>query len=137
MNVQHASGLVTATVLAMILVGLVSGALTGLVCGGIFTTHLVLAILCAAVAAILTLGIRNIVLDRNAASIVPLGINFLWVIIASLIGGLAGHELAIDLTEPPPLPLVGALSGLVASILIATFAITIFTLRNRLSGPDE
>jgi hypothetical protein len=137
MNVQHGSGLATASVLAMILAGLISGALVGMVLGGFSARHLVLAILCAIVAAILALVIRNVVLDRNAAFPLPPGINFLWVVVASLIGGLAGHELAIDLTEPPPLPLVGALSGLFASVLIASFAITIFVLRNRLSVLHE
>jgi hypothetical protein len=136
MNVQHGSGLVSAAVLAMILVGLVSGALSGMVLGGLLTKQLVLAILCAVVAAILALVIRNVVLDRYAFAL-PLDVNVLWIVIASLIGGLAGHELAIDLTEPPPLPLVGALSGLVASVLIASFAVTIFMLRNRLSVSDE
>jgi polyferredoxin len=136
MNVQPKGGLVTAAVLAMVLAGLVSGALSGMVLGGLFARHLVLAILCAVVAAILALVIRDIVLGRDVST-VPFDVNLLWVVIASLIGGLAGHELAIDLTEPPPMPLVGALSGLVASVLIASFAITIFMLRNRLSVPDE
>jgi hypothetical protein len=137
MNGQHGSGLVTASVLAMILAGLISGALIGMVLGGLSARHLVLAIICAIVAAILALVIRKFVLDRTGASPLPLGINFLWIVIASLIGGLAGHELAIDLTEPPPLPLVGALSGLFASVLIASFAVTIVMLRNHLSIPDE
>jgi hypothetical protein len=137
MNVHHGSGLVTASVLAMVLVGLISGAILGMVLGALLANHLVLAILCAIVAAILALVIRNVVLERNAASTLPNGINLLWVVIGSLIGGLAGHELAIDLTEPPPLPLVGALSGLIASVLIASFAITIFMLRDRLSVTDK
>lgn len=154
MNGQHRSGLVTASVLAMILVGLISGTLIGVVLGGASARPLLLAILCAIVAAILSLAIRNLVLDRNAtttaplsirnlaldrnaATTVPLSMKFMWVVIASLIGGLAGHELAIDVTEPPPLPLVGALSGLVASVLIASYAITIFMLRNRLSASSE
>jgi hypothetical protein len=137
MNVHHGSGLVTASVLAMVLVGLISGAILGMVLGALLANHLVLAILCAIVAAILALVIRNVVLERNTASALPNGINLLWVVIGSLIGGLAGHELAIDLTEPPPLPLVGALSGLIASVLIASFAITIFMLRDRLSVPDK
>lgn len=137
MTVRHESGLVTASVLAMVLAGLIGGALVGTVLGGLFARHLVLAILCAIVAAVLALVIRNVVLERNAAFTVPMGIDFLWVVIASLIGGLAGHELAIDLTQPPPLPLVGALSGLVSSVLIASFATTIFMLRNRLYVPDK
>jgi hypothetical protein len=137
MNLHHGSGLVTASVLAMVLVGLISGALLGMVLGALLASHLVMAILCAIVAAILALVIRNVVLEQSTTAAVPMGINFLWVVIGSLIGGLAGHELAIDLTEPPPLPLVGALSGLVASVLIASFAITIFMLRNHLSVPDR
>jgi hypothetical protein len=121
----------------MILAGLISGALMGVVLGGLLVWPLVLAILCAIVAAILALVIRDVVLERNATPIVPLEIKFFWVVIASLIGGLAGHELAIDLTEPPPLPLVGALAGLVASVLSASFAITVFMLRSRLSVPEE
>ena len=58
------------------------------------------------------------------------------VIVASLLGGLAGHELSIDLRDPPAPPLVGALSGLFAAILIASFAITIHMLRDRLSKPQ-
>jgi len=115
----------------MILVGLISGALLGMVLRGLSTGHLGLSILCASVAAILALVTRRLILAREAASVLPMGINVLWVVIASLIGGLAGHELAIDLTEPPPLPLVGALSGLLASVLIGAFAVTIFILGNR------
>jgi len=133
MNVQHGSGLVTASVLAMILTGLISGVLIGMALGRLLASHLALAILSAIVAAMLALVIRNVVLERNAASTAPSGIDFMWVVIASLIGGLAGHELAVDLTHPPRLPLVGAFSGLLASVLIACFATTIFTLRNRLS----
>ncbi len=137
MNARHESGLVTASVLAMVLAGLVSGALVGIVLGGLFARHVVLAILCAIVAAILALVIRNFVLERSDTSTTPMGIDFLWVVIASVIGGLAGHELAIDLTTPPPLPLVGALSGLVSSVLIASFATTIFMLRRNPSVPDK
>ena len=137
MNGRHESGSVTASVLAMVLAGLISGALIGAVLGGLSARHLLLAILCAIVAAILALIIRNLVLERSSASPVPIGIDFMWVVIASLIGGLAGHELAIDITEPPVLPLVGALSGLFASVLIASFATTIFMLRNRLSLSDK
>jgi hypothetical protein len=137
MNVQPGSGLVTASVLGMILTGLISGALTGVVLGNLLASGLVLAIISAIVAAILALVIGNLVLERKAASTVPLGINLLWVVIGSLIGGLAGHELAIDVANPPRLPLVGALSGLLASVMIACVATTIFMLRNRLSLQGE
>jgi len=121
----------------MVLAGLVSGALVGVVLGGWFARPLALAILGAIVAAILALVLRNIVLERRAASTAPLGIDILWLVIASLIGGLAGHELAVDLTEPPPLPLVGAMSGLISSVLVASFSTTIVMLRSRLSLPDK
>jgi Family of unknown function (DUF6444) len=76
------------------------------------------------------------VLGRDARVSLPSGLITWNVIVTSLFGGLAGHELSIDLRDSPPSPLVGALSGLLAAILIASFAITIHMLRDRLSKPQ-
>jgi hypothetical protein len=133
MNVQRGSGVVSASVLAMVLAGVVSGAIVGLILGGLLASQLVLAIVCAFVAAILAWVIGNLILGGSAEFTLPSGVVLWNVIIASLIGGLAGHELSVDLREPPASPLIGALSGVLAAILIASFAITIFMLRNRLS----
>jgi len=121
----------------MVLAGAVSGAIVGLMLGGLMASQPVLAIICAFVAAILALIIGRLILGGGAEFSGPSGVVVWNVIIASLIGGLAGHELSVDLREPPASPLIGALSGVLASILIASFAITIFTLRNRLSVHNE
>lgn len=121
----------------MVLAGAVSGAIVGLVLGHLMASQPVLAIICAFVAAILALIVGRLILGGGGEFIVPSGVVLWNVIIASLIGGLAGHELSVDLREPPASPLIGALSGVLASILIASLAITIFTLRNRPSVHNE
>jgi hypothetical protein len=137
MNVQRGNGVVSASVLAMVLAGVVSGAIVGVILGNLVASQPVLAIICAFVAATLALIIGRLILGGGAEFSVPSGVVIWNVIIASLIGGLAGHELSIDLREPPASPLIGALSGVLASILIASFIITILTLRNRLSVDNE
>ncbi len=113
----------------MVLVGVFSGALVGLILASVLTSQLLLAIVTAFVAAVLTLVAGHVILGPRAE--LPLGsAMFLWnIIIAPLIGGLAGHELSVDLRSPPASPLIGALSGLLASVLIASFAVTIFWLK--------
>jgi len=134
---QAGSGVVSASVLAMVLVGGVSGALIGLVLGNILTRQLPIAILCALVAAILALMIGNRVLGQDGERLLPSGVVTWNVVIAAIIGGLAGHELGIDLTDTPSSPFIGALSGLLAAVLIGSFAITMFALGNRLSAPER
>ena len=137
MNVQRGSGVISASVLAMVLAGAVSGAIVGLVLGSLMANQPVLAIICGFVAAILALITGRLIVGGGAEFSRSSGVVLWNVIIASLIGGLAGHELSIDLREPPASPLIGALSGVLASILIASFVITIFALRNRLSVDHE
>lgn len=132
-NVQRGSGVASASVLAMVLAGVVSGAIVGPVLGSLLANQLVLAIVCAFVGAILALVIGNVILGDSAEFTLPSGVVVWNVIIASLIGGLAGDELSVDLSEPPVSPLIGALAGVLAGILMASFVITIFMLRNRLS----
>jgi len=121
----------------MVLAGAVSGAIVGLVLGSLMANQPVLAIICGFVAAILALITGRLIVGGGAEFSRSSGVVLWNVIIASLIGGLAGHELSIDLREPPASPLIGALSGVLASILIASFVITIFALRNRLSVDHE
>lgn len=128
------SGLVSASVLAMILLGVFSGAVVGLVLSSGLTNQIVLAIITAFVAVVLALLVGHRLLGSQAqpSSRSP---AVLWnVVIASLIGGLAGHELSVDLRSPPSSALVGALSGLLASILITSFVVTVFWLNARQPG---
>ena len=120
------NGLVSLSVLAMVLAGAFSGALVGLILAGVLTSQGLLAIATAIVAVLLALVVGRVILRPHA----PLALGsavVLWnVIVASVIGALAGHELSVDLRSPPASPLIGAMSGLLASLLIATFAINLW-----------
>jgi hypothetical protein len=118
-------GLVSATVLAMVLIGVFSGALAGLVLASVLANQIWLAIVTAFVAVAIVLLVRRVVFGSPLQLFIPRGLELWQALVASLIGGLAGHELAIDLREPPVSPLIGATSGLIASILMATFVVTL------------
>jgi hypothetical protein len=56
----------------------------------------------------------------------PLSSAGLWnLVIASLIGALAGHEMAVDISSPPVATLIGAASGVIAGVLIANSHVTV------------
>jgi hypothetical protein len=134
---QHDSGVITASVFAMLLAGVVSGGVVGLVLGGVLASQIAVAFICAFIGAVLALIIGNAILGRDAQFALPSGVMIWNVIIALWLGALAGHELGVDLRDPPATPLVGALSGVLAAVLIGSFVITIYTLRNRLSVPKS
>ena len=127
-------GVVSMSVLVIMLVGTISGAVVGLIISSHLTNQVVLAILCAFVAAILALAASYRTLGRNLNISLPPSVILWNVAMASLIGGLAGHELSVDLRDPPAPPLVGGISGVLTSLLMVTFVVTIFMLRDRLSG---
>lgn len=126
-------GLVSMSVLVIMLVGTISGAVVGLIISGHLTNQVVLAIICALVAAILALTAGHRTLGRDLSISLPPGVVLWNVAIATLIGGLAGHELSVDLRDPPAPVLVGGVSGVLTSVLMVSFIVTIFMLRHRLS----
>jgi hypothetical protein len=132
MTVQGGSGSVSAGVLGMALAGLIGGGIAGVVLGGAFGSEVALAIVCALVGSILALIVAYYVVDRSAGASLPQGMVVWNLIVATVIGGLAGHELSVDLRTPPGSSLIGGLSGLLGAILIASFAMTMFALLNRL-----
>ena len=91
----------------------------------ILTNQLWMAIVTAFVAVVVALIVRRVVFRSHSQLYFPPGLDLLHVIVASLIGGLAGHELAIDLREPPVSPLIGATSGGLGSVLMSCFVVTI------------
>ena len=119
-------GIVSASILVMILAGAFSGALIGLVLASILTNQIWLAIGTAFAAVLVALIVRRVLLRSALQLYPPPDVDLLHVVVAALIGGLAGHELAVDLREPPLSPLIGATSGLLASVLMATFAVTTY-----------
>jgi hypothetical protein len=117
-------GFVSASVLAMILAGGFSGAFVGLVLASVVTNQIWLALDTAFVAVFAALVVRQIIFRPGVQLRFPPKLDLLHVAVATLIGGLAGHELAVDLRDPPVSPLIGATSGLLASVLISCFMIT-------------
>ena len=119
------SGLASASILGMVVVGAFGGALAGLILASVLTSQVWLAIGAAFVAVVIALVVQVVVFGSHRRFFFPPALAVLHVVVASFLGGLAGHELAVDLTVPPPSPLIGGLAGLIASVLIATFVITI------------
>jgi hypothetical protein len=131
MTMPHSNGLVSASVLAMLLVGAFSGAVTGLVLANVSMNQVWLAIISALIAVVIALLVGRMILGSSIRLTLWSQVVIWNAIVASLIGGLAGHELSVDLTSPPSSPLVGAFSGLLASLLIGSFAITAYWLTYR------
>ncbi|MGB6936959.1 MAG: hypothetical protein WBE14_09760 [Xanthobacteraceae bacterium] len=124
------NGLVSATILVMVLTAAFAGALISVVFAGIITTQVWLAIATAFVAVIVALVVRRLLFRPYVRLYFPPELDLIHVIVASLIGGLAGHELAIDLRDPAASTLIGATSGLIAAALIACFLVTMSYVKN-------
>jgi hypothetical protein len=131
MTLSRISGFASAIALGMVVIGAFGGALAGLVLASVLTSQVWLAIVAAFVAVVLALIVQHVVLGSHLQFAFPPALTVLHVAVASLLGGLAGHELAVDLTEPPPSPLIGGLAGVLASVLISSFVITIMFLTTR------
>lgn len=130
--VQHGSGLVTVSVLAMVLAAVIGGAVAGLVLGTAISSQIVVAFICALVGAILALVVGYRILGRSIDS--PPAAIWWNLILATLLGALAGHELSVDLRDPPASPLIGGISGVLAALLIVSFLITLYMIGDRRSG---
>jgi hypothetical protein len=129
--VPSRSGLVSASVLTMVLVGAFSGALVSLVLASVLRSHGLLAIVSAFIAVILALCAGRAVL-RSHVGLSFQSLLVIWnIVVASSVGALAGHELGVDLRSPPASVLIGSMAGLLASALFACFAIEIFYITNR------
>jgi polyferredoxin len=124
-KMPRTDGSVSASVLSMVLVGAFSGALAGLVLASVLANQVWLAIVTAFAAVAIALLVRRVVFGSPLRLLIPRQLELWQALVATLVGGLAGHELAIDLREPAVSPLIGATSGLIASILMATFVITV------------
>jgi hypothetical protein len=133
--VENGSGVVTVSVLAMVLAAVVAGGVVGLVLGSAIASQVLVAFICALVGAILALVVGYRMLGRSIDS--PPAAIFWNVILATLLGALAGHELSVDLRDPPASPLIGGLSAVLAALLIVSFLITLYMLRDRRSDSNR
>ena len=123
-------GIVSATVIVMLVTGAFGGGLIGLILGSMLTSQLWLAIIAAFAGVIIAAIVRHVAFGSRGQLPFPPPLSFLHVIVSSLIGGLAGHELAVDLREPPPSGLIGGISGVLAAVLFSSFVITLLYGKN-------
>ena len=118
-------GSVSAGVLVMVLVGAFGGAVAGLIVSSLVGSEAVTALVAALAAGVLSLIVGPLLLG-NGARLSTFAAAALWnLLIASLIGALAGHELAVDIRSPPVSTLIGAAAGVIAAILIAGSLVTV------------
>jgi hypothetical protein len=111
----------------MVVTGAFSGALAGVVLASMLTNQVWLAIVAAFAAVVIALIVQQVIFGSHVRLMFPPAFGILNVIIVSFIGGLAGHELAVDLTEP----LIGGIAGVLAAVLICSFVITIMYRANQ------
>ena len=116
----------SASLLVVLFVGTVVGALTGLVVGPSFGA-LYLAILAGFLGAIAAVILRNILLAGEGAddSRTPVAVA-LFAIVASLAGSVAAKEVS-DFSEITAPVGIGALAGLFAALLLAMLMLTYHT----------
>lgn len=119
----------SASLLIVLFVGTVVGAVTGLIVGGSFGA-VYLAILAGFLGAVAGVIIRNLILAKGAGlgpddSKTP-ALVAIYAIIASLAGSLAAKEV-LDVSELTAPVGVGALAGLFSAILLAMLLITYHT----------
>ena len=108
----------------MVVIGAFVGGFVGLILGTVLNSQLSLAIVAAFAAVIVAFIARHIVFSSQGQFSLPPPLTLLHIIIAALVGGLAGHELAVDLREPPTSGLIGGISGLLAAVVFSCFFIT-------------
>lgn len=121
-------GVISASLLVVLLVATTVGALVGLVLGGVVQSAVLLGIIAALAGTLVAALVRyKLVFQGSGAGADESGIPTVVVVnaaIASLAGGLAGHDLAVQFQEGASAVWIGALSGLIASILMALLMIT-------------
>lgn len=119
----------SASLLIVLFVGTVVGAITGLVVGGGFGL-VYLAILAGFLGSIAAVILRNIIINKGAGlgpddAKTP-ALVVLYAIIAALAGSLAAKEF-LDFSEITAPVGIGALAGLFSTILLAMLMITYHT----------
>jgi hypothetical protein len=123
MDLHRRPGLVSASIIVMVVIGAFGGGFVGLILGTMLNSQLSLAIVAAFAAVIVAFIARHIAFGSQEQILFP-PLTLLHIIISALVGGLAGHELAVDLREPPASGLIGGISGLLAAVLYSCFVIT-------------
>jgi hypothetical protein len=120
------AGITTASLLVVMFVGTIIGALVGMFLGNSIPPGPWLAILAGLAGTVLGAVVRNFLVDQGIAvgeyeAALPTPI-LIFAAVASVVGSLAGLEVALLIGESFPL-WIGALAGLLSSILTSLLVI--------------
>ncbi len=130
------SGGVSASVLIVVLVSLVSGAVWGVLLGQIIAQPALLSVMASMLAIVTSSAVRYLTISAGAGAPYPGGgrvalPSIVWInsLIASIFGGLAAHGLLTVAGPPHPVFLTGAIAGLSGGILMALLMISYYSAR--------
>jgi hypothetical protein len=130
------SGGVSASVLIVVLVSLVSGAVWGVLLGQIITQPVLLSVMASFLAIVTSSAVRRFTISVGAGAPFPGGglaalpsVLLVNSLIASIFGGLAAHGLLTVAGPPHPVFLTGAIAGLSGGILMALLMISYYSAR--------
>ncbi|MBS0234558.1 MAG: hypothetical protein JSR99_13855 [Proteobacteria bacterium] len=120
------AGITTVSLLVVVFVGTVVGAIAGMFLGNSIPPDALLAVLAGLAGTVAGAVARNVLVDQGIAvgeyeSALPLPI-LIYAAVASFIGSLAGLEVALLVGEAFPV-WIGALAGLLSSILTGLLVI--------------
>ena len=123
------TGVVSASFIIIALVGTAVGALLGLLLEGIIANQTHLGEVVGFLATIISIVVRYKLVFRLAGA-GPDSSKVPWIIlisaaVASLIGGLAGHDLA-ELAGTPTAVFIGTMSGLLSAVLTGLLMYTYY-----------
>jgi hypothetical protein len=121
------TGVASASFIIIALVGTAVGALLGLFLEGIIINQTHLGVIVGFLATIIALLVRYKLVFRLAGA-GPDSSKVPWIVlisaaVASLIGGLAGHDLA-EMAGTPTAVFIGTMSGLLSAVLTGLLLVT-------------
>jgi hypothetical protein len=127
---MRTGGVTTVSMLVVLIVGTVIGALVGLVLGGSIRHGAILALIAGLAGTIGGVIVRNALVYRQIGvgpndEAIPV-VVVVYGVIAAIAGSLGGLELALLLHEPFPV-WIGTLAGLLSSILMGLLMIAYHT----------
>ena len=130
------TGGVSASVLIIVLVGLVSGAVFGVLLGQIIPEPALVSVIASFLAILVASAVRYFTISAGAGAAFPGGgpaaipsVLLINSVIASIFGGLAAHGLLTVAGPPHPPFVTGAIAGLFGGILMALLMISYYTAR--------
>lgn len=138
---DNSQGLTSIYVLLLMGVGISSGAAVGSLLEGVATSGLLIGLISGLVAVVVTGQARSLAVKFFPDGTVPdVGANnfprvvLINILVVSLIGGLAGHDLSHEVGESTGFT-IGALSGLFATLAMLVLMVTYFARGEELFTP--